>query len=259
MTQRTLYQFGDSPCCMKVRMVLAAKSLPWSEAFIESWKFDHFQPDYLALNPQGIVPTLIDHGQAITQSIVIVEYLDDAYPDPPLRPKDPLQGALMRKWMYIEQEQFFPAIVTLSFNSMMKIRVEGFGLEQLQAWSKRHPDQKKAQDYLDRLTAPADPSKYVLARKTLRWHLELLESDLERSDGPWICGDHFTLAEISLAGIFDRLVYLQEEALYEDLPLVSAWFDALRQTDVYKEGEHKFSARMWGPLKPVEKYKDLVR
>jgi glutathione S-transferase len=47
---------------MKVRMVLAAKSLPWDEVFIESWKFDHFQPEYLELNPSGTVPTFVEDG-----------------------------------------------------------------------------------------------------------------------------------------------------------------------------------------------------
>ena len=68
MTDRKLYQFGDSPCCMKVRMVLAAKSLPWDEVFIESWKFDHFQPEYLELNPSGTVPTFVEDGQVVSES-----------------------------------------------------------------------------------------------------------------------------------------------------------------------------------------------
>ncbi|MFV0243806.1 MAG: glutathione S-transferase family protein [Qingshengfaniella sp.] len=259
MTQRKLYQFGDSPCCMKVRMVLEAKGLPWEEVFIESWKFDHFQPDYLEMNPYGIVPTLVDGDRILSQSNVIAEYLEDAYPDPPLRPGDPWLTAVMRKWMYIEQDHLFGHIVTLSFNSMMKLRVEGFGLAQLQDWSRRHPDQVKAQDYLKRVTAPADPARDAAARKDLRWHLEMLEAELALYPGPWICGEMLTLAEVALAGIFDRLVYLREETLYADLPLVVTWFDRLRETAIYRKGEHRFSARMWGPLKPVAAYRDQVR
>lgn len=259
MIRRQLYQFGDSPCCMKVRMALAAKSLAWDEVFVESWKFDHFQPEYLALNPYGIVPTLVDDGQVVIQSNVIVEYLDDAYPDPPLRPTDPYMVSIMRKWMFVEQEQLFSHIVTLSFNSMMKLRLEGFGIDQLEQWSHRHPDQKKAQGYLKRVSAPADPQKDADARDGLRWHLEQLEAELTRYAGPWICGSQLTLAEIALAGIFDRLVYLEEEAIYQDLPAVVAWFDDLRAAEIYQQGEHKFSARMWGPKKPVEKYRDLIR
>lgn len=259
MTDRKLYQFGDSPCCMKVRMVLAAKSLPWQEVFIESWKFDHFQPEYLELNPSGIVPTLVEGDKVVTQSNVIVEYLEDAYPEPPLRPADPFLTAIMRKWMYIEQDHLFGNIVTLSFNSMMKLRVEGFGLGQLQAWSHRHPDQSKADDYLRRVSAPADHAKDKLARIGLRKYMELLEEELQQFDGPWVCGEQLTLADIALAGIFDRLKYLCEEEIFSDLTDVSTWFDRLQKTDMYREGEHRFSARMWGPLKPIAEYRDQIK
>lgn len=259
MTTRQIHQFGDSPCCMKVRMALAAKALPWDEVFIESWKFDHFQPAYLALNPDGIVPTLVDGGRVVTQSNVILEYLDDAYPEPPLRPEDAYQASIMRKWMFIEQDHLFGHIVTLSFNSMMKLRVEGFGLAQLTQWSHRHPDQQKAQDYLRRLTAPRDDAKDAAARRGLRVFLERLEQDLGLFDGPWICGARLTLAEIALAGIFDRLVYLEEDGCFRGLPRVEAWFDALRASDIYIAGEHRFAARMWGPKKPVAEFRNLIR
>jgi glutathione S-transferase len=259
MTDRLLYQFGDSPCCMKVRMVQAYKGLNWKEQFIESWKFDHFQPNYLAINPYGIVPTLVDHGHVVTQSNVIVEHLEDAYPDKPLRPCTPHLRARMRKWMYIEQEFLFGHIVTLSFNSMMKLWVEGFGLEKLQKWSFRHPDQEKAQSYLERLTAPVDTNKDPAARDGHRSRLVKLNTELEANKTLWICGDEPSLAEVALAGIFDRLIYLEEETLFQDLPDVSEWFVRLKNLSMYRDGEHKFSARMWGPEKPVAEFRNELR
>ena len=244
---------------MKVRMALAAKSLTWEEVFIESWKFDHFQPEYLALNPSGIVPTLVEDGRVVTQSNVIVEYLDDAYPTPSLRPDDPFLASIMRKWMYIEQDHLFGHIVTLSFNSMMKLMVEGFGLRQLKKWSHRHPDKARADDYLRRVSAPADPAKDAAARVGLKKYMVHLEEELLRFDGLWICGTQLTLAEVALAGIFDRLKYLQEEAVFADLPRVSKWFERLQCTAIYQEGEHRFSARMWGPLKPIAEYREQIR
>lgn len=251
MSKRKLHQFGDSPCCMKVRMVLEAKGLDWEEVFIESWRFDHFQPDYLALNPYGIVPTLEDGEKVITQSNVIVEYLEDAYPTPSLRPDDPYLSSIMRKWMFIEQDHLFGHIVTMSFNSMMKLRVEGFGLEQLEAWSHRHPDQKKAQDYLRRVCAPADPEKDQQARAQFRWHMEKLDQELLRFEGDWICGGQFTLAEVALAGIMDRIIYLEAEDLFDGLANLQSWIERLINHPWYLAGEHRFSARMWGPRKPV--------
>ncbi|BCL73298.1 maleylacetoacetate isomerase [Vibrio nigripulchritudo] len=254
-----IYQFGDSPCCMKVRMALFEKGLEWEEVFIESWKFDHFQPDYLKLNPLGIVPTLVDKEKVLTQSNVIVEYLEDAYSAPSLRPEDAYSIATMRKWMFIEQDYLFRDIVTMSFNTMMKLRVEGFGLEQLKEWSRRHPDQEKAQDYLRRIAAPSDPEADESAQKSFRRFMLMLEQDLAMHQFDWICGKQFTLADICLAGIMDRIIYLDREELLMDLPRVQQWLDRLKQRDSYINGQHKFSSRMWGPKKPVSEYRDLIK
>ena len=55
-----LYEFGDSPCCMKVKLALEEKGLPYERRFVTSWKFDHYQPEYQAINPLSLVPTLVD-------------------------------------------------------------------------------------------------------------------------------------------------------------------------------------------------------
>jgi len=54
------------------------------------------KPEYLAVNPQGLVPALADHGQVLTQSLAIIEYLDETHPQPPLLPKDALGRARVR-------------------------------------------------------------------------------------------------------------------------------------------------------------------
>lgn len=250
-----LYQFGDSPCCMKVRIVLAEKKLAWTEHFLKSWQFDHYLPEYLALNPHGIVPTLVDDGKPVIQSNVIIEYLDDRYPDPVrLKPDDALVAAGMRKWMAEEQDHLFQQVIVLSFNTMMKLRIDAFGIERMTEWSKLHPDQDRAQDYLRRVAAPADMDAVARTERDFRRHIEWLEADLEASGGPWICGEQFTLADICVGVIFDRIEYLDREHLWDDLPRVSAWFTALKDRPSYRRGVHPFPYRMWGPRKAVADY-----
>lgn len=246
-----LYQFWDSPCCMKVRMVLAEKGLDWELRPVTTYKFDHYQPAYQALNPHSLVPTLVHDGRAIIQSSNIAEYLDDAFPDPPLKPADPGRRAEMREWMKEEEEFLFRLIVTLSFNTMMKMRAAAYGMDQLREWSLRHPDQARAQGYLDRVSSPADAGAVAAADKKLRWHMERLETQLIRSGGPWVCGDLFSLADICLAGIVDRMEYLDRENLFGGLPAVIDWVAALRERPSYQTAAPAFEDRMWGPLKPV--------
>ena len=91
-----LYHATMSTCAQKVRMVLAEKQLDWQGHVLDLRASDQHQPDYLKLNPNGVVPTLVDDGQVVIESTVICEYLDDAYPEPSLKPEAALERARMR-------------------------------------------------------------------------------------------------------------------------------------------------------------------
>ena len=235
---------------MKVRIVLAEKGLPWSERFIASWKFDHFRPAYQQLNPFSISPTLVHDGRVIIQSSVIAEYLDDSFPEPlKLKPDDPALAATMREWMNEEQEYLFKLIIVQSFNLMLKRRIEVFGFDQLVEWSKRHPDQARAQDYLTRISTRPDLDAVAAADQRFRWHMERLERALEASNGPWVCGAQFTLADVCLGPIMARIESLDRARLYADLPAVETWFQRLKMRPSYAVAVHPFEDRMWGPTK----------
>ncbi len=246
-----LYQFWDSPCCMKVRMTLAEKGVDWTLRPVTTYKFDHYQPDYQALNPHSLVPTLVHDGKVVIQSGVIAEYLDDTFPDPPLKPADPLARARMREWMREEEEFLFRLIVTMSFNIMMKLRARAYGMDKLQEWSRRHPDRNRARDYLQRVTGPADMGAVAQAEQKFRWHMERLDRQLADSGGPWICGDQFTLADICIAPITDRIEYLDREHLWRGLPAVEAWVARVRERPSFGAAAPSFEDRMYGPKKPV--------
>ena len=84
----TLYHGLASTCSKKVRMCLAEKGLDWQSRLVNLQKFEQHDPDYLKLNPNGVVPTLVHDGRPITESTVIIEYIDDTFPDCPLKPED---------------------------------------------------------------------------------------------------------------------------------------------------------------------------
>ena len=83
-----LYHAAHSTCSQKVRMVLHEKALQFDEVRIDLGKKEQLKPDYLAINPNGVVPTLLDDGVPIIESSVICEYLDEKYPENPLLPTD---------------------------------------------------------------------------------------------------------------------------------------------------------------------------
>jgi glutathione S-transferase len=91
-----LYDFKSSPNCQRVKVVLAEKNLPYDIVPIDLRAQEQKTPDYLKLNPYGKVPVLTDDGTVLYESLIINEYLDEKYPNPPLMPKDPAKKAKAR-------------------------------------------------------------------------------------------------------------------------------------------------------------------
>ena len=90
-----LYDNGNSVCAQKVRVALAEKGLEWKRHDL-TLRGDQFDPQYMKLNPNGVVPTLVHDGRVVTESSVILYYLDEAFPTPPLMPRAPLERMKVR-------------------------------------------------------------------------------------------------------------------------------------------------------------------
>lgn len=91
-----LYDFKSSPNCQRVKVVLAEKNLPYDTVPVDLRNKEQKSPEYLKLNPYGKVPALTDDGTVLYESLIINEYLEEKYPNPPLLPKDPVQKAKAR-------------------------------------------------------------------------------------------------------------------------------------------------------------------
>ncbi len=91
-----LYDYYRSSCSYRVRIALNWKQLSFDKVAVDLLKEEHHRADYYTLNPQSLVPALEDHGQCITQSLAILEYLEEAYPTPALLPETPYERAQVR-------------------------------------------------------------------------------------------------------------------------------------------------------------------
>ena len=87
----TLYHYDRSTAAQRVRLVLEEKALAWKSVIVDTARgdVDELPDDYHRLNPKGLVPVIVNDGAGIAESLVILEYLEDAFPEPSLRPQSP--------------------------------------------------------------------------------------------------------------------------------------------------------------------------
>ena len=97
----TLYHHPSSTCSAKVRLVLAEKGIAWTGKVVDILRGEQFAPEYLALNAAGVVPTLVHDGRVVRESLVICEYLEEAFPGASLVPTNYVERARMRVWWYL--------------------------------------------------------------------------------------------------------------------------------------------------------------
>jgi maleylacetoacetate isomerase len=91
-----LYTYFRSSAAFRVRIALNLKGIACESVAVDLRPGAHRQPDYLACNPQGLVPALEEGGAVISQSLAIIEYLDEIHPQPPLLPRAALDRARVR-------------------------------------------------------------------------------------------------------------------------------------------------------------------
>ena len=127
-----LYTYYRSQASFRVRIALNLKGLKHDDTFLHLEKGDQFKPGYRALNPQMVVPTLIDGDTKLFQSLAILEYLEEKYPEPPLLPADIAARAWVRGLALINIADAHPLIVP-RIRHYLTDRL-GLGEEQLLGW-----------------------------------------------------------------------------------------------------------------------------
>ena len=108
MTEMVLNTFFRSSAAWRVRIALHLKGLEYRSVYRNFRENAQRAPDHLALNPQGLVPTLVVEGTALSQSLAIIEYLDEIHPAPRLLPDDPVGRAQVRAMAAIVASDIHP-------------------------------------------------------------------------------------------------------------------------------------------------------
>jgi len=225
----TLYHNDMSVCAQKVRLCLAEKDLAHEAKHLNLREGDQKRPEYLALNPNGYVPTLVHDGFVVCESTVICEYLDDAFPDPPLKPADAKGRARMRGFTKFIDAAIFPSTATVSMSIAFHHQYKP---EMYDAMEKARPGWLANLRQLQKGTEnPAFPT----AIKRLDKMIADMDRALADHQGPWLAGNVYSLADIGYAPYVTRLDHLKFLAgMIEQRPRVAAWYDRMRARKPYQ-------------------------
>src|SRR5215469_13605782 len=245
-----LYHSINSVCAQKVRVALHEKGLASTEHEM-TLQGDQFDAAYLKLNPNGVVPTLVHDGRPVVESAVILYYLDEAFPEKPLMPKDPHDRATVRLFNKLIDEYVHTACMTLSFATAFRARMAKMSEAAREAEFAKAPNQKRSDIKRD-VTAHGLQSHYVA--DAIVQHERLL-SAMEHAvqHGSYLAGNHYSLADIGVMPYILRLELVKLDRMWDKRPSVASWWERVRARQSTQETILKrMSDKDWAPFKVIE-------
>lgn len=228
-----LYHATPSVCSIKVRIGLAEIGLDYDEVELDLQAGEQHDPEYLKLNPAGVVPTLIDDRLVLVESSLILDYVDREHNGGRLMPKGRAAEATTRHWL-LRCLGIHAAINTLSISTAMRDRVLASKTpEEITAALARMPDPVARDKRRDLFDKGLDSVHVDVAIATLEATFRDMTKAL--SPGPWICGQTFGLSDIALVSYIDRLQRLGFEGLWQDRHGgVSDWLTEMQSRRSYE-------------------------
>lgn len=216
-----------------VILVMLEKGLEWNEHLVDLAGRANLKPDYLAINPEGTVPALVDGDVTLWESTVIARYLDRKYPEPALSPSGAVENAKMDMW-FARQAPLANASHNLTWSLAMRPRLVAAGPEAQATAINGIPDPalkaRRETIVMDGLESP----EVGMAVRYFKRTLELLEDMLE---GPFVLGDTLTLADLLLS---PYLLRLDQTGLFEAMGGKSgktgAWYDTMLARESVQKG-----------------------
>ena len=216
-----LFHNHVSTCSQKVRICLAEKGLDFVSRHINLSAFEHLTPEYLAINPNGVVPALRHDGGVVIESTVICEYLDEVFPQNPLSPADPLQRAAMRAWLRFIDEVPSMAVRVPTFQSLVLPAYQRLSKDEFDRLADSMPVRKT---FIMRMGQDGFSSaEYQGSIEQLDRSLRRMEKALEAGD--WLVGDSYSIADICVLPVLHRMAEMGMAAMWQaDLPRVTTWY-----------------------------------
>ncbi len=242
MTSIKLYHCPGSLYSQMVKLVLVEKNIQWQSHILNLLTFENLQPSYVRLNPQGVVPTLVDRDKIICDSVEIMYYLDRKFPNPQLTPIESGLQQKMHYWIDLHQHLPMGEIVYgnyKGFDGMVLRRSIQIKEKQILRLLQANPDLKK--QYADKLDSVKELNKTIRdSQKMLQINaqieptLDKLEYQLKQSE--WLSNNNYSLADVVWTATLHHLEQLDFNHLWsqEKRPAIENYWQRLKTRPNFK-------------------------
>jgi glutathione S-transferase len=228
-----LYHFEPFANSFKVLLCLAEKRLTFVSHRLGGSKFEQYSPEFLAINPLGQVPVLVHDGRVLTESSVINEYLDEVFPQVPLRPREPYERARMRIWSKFVDEYFCPALTVIGAHGARHY-ARKIPTDELASVLARIPLPEVRDKWATIAGASYSAEQLREARRQLAVCAERMNATLAYS--PWLAGSTYSLADINVFSMAIGLArVIPEHVNAEATPCLMRWHGKMTSRPTVRE------------------------
>ena len=232
-----LYHGLASTCSKKVRMCLYEKGLEFKSHLLNLQKFEQHDPAYLKLNPKGVVPTLVHDGRPIVESTVIIEYLEGAFPEPPLRPQDPDEREQMRLWTNWSDDAAYAAVYIPTWNKLSRPVASRLSDEDLDEILSRVPTQERRERWRRVAREGFSEKEFEEAYDKMERTFARMQATLSKR--PWLAGTTYSLADIAMIPFVERMLDLRSDEINPaHFPAVQDWLKRITARPAYDKAFH---------------------
>ena len=200
---------------------LKEKGADFDFHYVDVLQFEQHQPEYLALNPEGTVPTVIHDGKVMTESTQALEYLDAVLPGPSFTPEDPLEAYRMR-WWATHGASWAASLSVLGWHAFMGPMVRQMGDEKLEALLERIPKKQRRIAWATAAKSTFTEQQLQDARDGVAAGVQMMERRLRES--PYFAGESYSIADIVIFANAYSLPLMHEYAASETVsPAFMDW------------------------------------
>ena len=249
-----LYHWEPNANSGKPMLTLAEKGVPYESHYLDLLKMDQHKPEYLKVNPDGTIPAMVDGDRVLTESTPMMEYVDEKFDGPPLRPSDPKERWRMRWWMRYFDSYFAPSVSMIGWNMFVGPSARNRDPEEMKAAIDKIPLESRRVAWRKALFNEFSEDELAESRRRTIFSIGILERHLERH--PFIAGNSYSLGDINGFNLAYALPFSQADHCNDEkTPKIMAWLRMIYARPATKETWAKGRTELASRLKMLESKK----